>query len=201
MATMAVVIGELERKAKGNKALAESLGLLRSQLGRCKQILGTLASHSGQAPAESGRRIAVDDYLRKVVEEWRALRPDVTAAVSLAGTEEAPQIVADRTLTQAIINILNNAADASPESIEVRGKWDEHWLVVEVRDRGPGIAPGLAPSLGGAFVTSKSEGMGLGFYLARHAFARLGGEVSLRNRENGAGAIAQMRLPLSGLLA
>jgi two-component system sensor histidine kinase RegB len=41
------------------------------------------------------------------------------------GTQPAPEIVVEQTLRQAIMNLLNNAADASPNRVDVEEHWDE----------------------------------------------------------------------------
>jgi two-component system sensor histidine kinase RegB len=49
--------------------------------------------------------------------------------------------------------------------------------------------------LGRQPVTTKDEGMGVGLYLARATVARLGGDLSIRNREHG-GTMTRITLPL-----
>lgn len=55
-----------------------------------------------------------------------------TAKQLVPGTQPAPEIVVEQTLRQAIINRLNNAADASPDRVEVEGHWDERELCIRV---------------------------------------------------------------------
>jgi two-component system sensor histidine kinase RegB len=201
LATMAVVTKELQHDLRDEKALREGLTLLRSQVDRCKEILGRMAAQAGELRAEGGTRTTVDRYLDAVIGEWRALRPEVQATVKVEGPQPAPAILADRTITQALINVLNNAADASPANVEVAGRWDAAELRLEVRDRGSGVPPGLSGEIGKAFVTTKAEGMGLGLYIARTTLGRLGGHVDLRNRNDGRGAVATIDLPLAALSA
>ncbi|MCG3200590.1 MAG: Sensor histidine kinase RegB [Gammaproteobacteria bacterium] len=201
LATMAVLARELQHDLNDEKALREGLTLLRTQVDRCKEILGRMAAQAGERRAEGGARTTIDRYLEAVVREWRVLRPEVQAMVKLDGPQPAPAILADRTVTQALINVLNNAADASPANVEVAGHWDAGKLKIEVRDRGAGVPPGLAGEIGKAFVTTKAEGMGLGLYIARTTLGRLGGHVELRNRGDGRGAVASIDLPLAGLSA
>jgi len=201
LGTMAVVTKELQHDLRDEQALREGLALLRTQVDRCKEILGRMAAQAGELRAEGGARTSVDRYLDAVIGEWRALRPEVQAMVKLDGPRPAPAIIADRTVTQALINVLNNAADASPANVEVAGHWDAEELKLEIRDRGAGVPPGLSGEIGKAFVTTKAEGMGLGLYIARTTLGRLGGNVELHNRSDGRGAVATIDLPLARLSA
>ena len=44
-------------------------------------------------------------------------------------------------MQQAIVNLLDNAADTDSGPVEINVDWDEHWATLRIRDRGPGIAP------------------------------------------------------------
>jgi len=113
--------------------------------------------NAGEARADAGRPMALDAYLAEVIEEWRAVRPEARLSASWQGSEPAPLIVADRSLTQAIHNVLNNAADASPDAVEVEAAWGPSRLAVEVRDSGEGIAPDVRERLGEPLASGKGE--------------------------------------------
>ncbi len=204
LATMAVLAGELRDELGADASVARRLDLLRSQIDRCKETLARMATHAGEAPAGGGRALPLPQYLDEVLDEWRRLRPQARVSIQLDGAG-SPLVVADRTLTQAIVNVLNNAADASGADdalVEVRARWDAGALDLAVRDHGPGLSPALAGQIGNAFVSTKEpgRGMGLGLYLARLTLARLGGEIELQNAP-GDGALARIRLPLARLAA
>lgn len=200
LGTMAILVRELEHQHTDDSRLTEDLQLLRSQIDRCKAILARMATQSGQAKADSGRRVAVDRYLEDLIAEWRTLRPGLKVEVYLEGPRPGPAIIADQTLSQAIQNILNNAADASSEHVEVHGHWDAVRLELDIRDEGPGLPEDVRDEIGNAFVSTKAAGTGLGVFLARTALARLGGSVTLSDRP-GAGARAEIILPLTQLMA
>lgn len=195
LATMAVLAKDFE---PGRGIDADRLGILRDQIARCKEILSSLSAAAGQVRAEAGASRPLDAWLTEIVARWRSTRPGVVAGLQLDGAGPAPRIVSEQTLAQAITNILNNAADASPLQVEIAGRWSADELVLDIADRGPGLAPELAGHAGQSIFTTKSEGLGLGLFLAYTTLSRLGGDVRLMNRDGG-GVICRLTLPLAAL--
>lgn len=203
LGTMAIVTKELEREyGDGSPALATRLRTLREQVDRCKDALSVLSASAGQVRVESGRRELIDRYLEQVVAEWRKLRPAVSVRWQWRGVGMTPAIVAERTLSQAIMNVLNNAADASPHSVEINSSWDDEQWRIEVCDRGEGLSRAASEQAGkGVFTTKKQgQGLGLGLFLAHSTIGRFGGSVQLVNRDGG-GACTRIVLPLNKLSA
>ena len=104
-------------------------------------------------------------------------------------------ILAERTLTQALIYILNNAADASPEHVTLEASWTNTVLAITITDRGPGLSDEIHSQLGKTPVTTKPEGLGVGLYLAHATITRLGGSLTISNRKGG-GTLLDISLPL-----
>jgi two-component system sensor histidine kinase RegB len=176
----------------------EALSILRNQIARCKEILSSLSAAAGQVRAEAGASRPLDAWLEELMQRWQSLRPGVPLRTHFDGTRPAPRIVAEQTLAQAITNILNNAADASPAAVEVSGHWTEEELVLEIADRGSGLAPEIMHRAGEPFLSTKGEGLGLGLFLAYTTFNRFGGAVRLLARAGG-GTLCRLTLPLAAL--
>ncbi|OGT21389.1 MAG: hypothetical protein A2V90_00280 [Gammaproteobacteria bacterium RBG_16_57_12] len=199
LSTMAIVAKELEQELAATPGHAEKLAIIRTQIDRCKNTLANLAASAGQIRAESGQGLALDKYLVSIIEEWRRLRPVAPPLTHWQGSTPAPMIVAERTLTQAIINILNNAADASDQPVEIAGTWQPRLLNLEISDRGKGVAPMISGKLGASIVSTKAHGLGLGLFLSYATLERFGGSVALHQREGG-GTCTRLTLPLDKLL-
>lgn len=202
LATMAVVTRELQRDYAADPALVEDLKLLREQVDHCKRILSGLLASAGQTRLddmgdEAG--VALDAYFDALLEKWRLMRPGVEVVTDWRGLRPAPAIVPEPTLSQALLNLINNAADASPERVEIEAGWDEREIRLDIRDRGPGLSPEAALRVGQPFFTTKGHGFGIGLFLANATIERLGGKVALLNRAGG-GAVTEVRLPLAKLL-
>lgn len=201
LSTMAVLAKEMAREVAAAPGMGENLRILHDQIDRCKAILSNLSASAGQTRAEGGRRLSLENYLKEVLDVWQSTRLGVTARRHVEGPHPAPVIVAEHTLSQAIVNILNNAADASPESVDIAARWSERELILEVCDRGEGLTPTVAANIGQPFFTTKEtgKGLGLGLFLAHATLHRFGGTVQLYNRDGG-GVCTRLTLPLSSLL-
>jgi two-component system sensor histidine kinase RegB len=195
---MAVLTREMEQEYGQQPDLVEKIEILRSQVDRCKTTLGQISASAGQMKAESGRSEYMKHYLQQCIAHWKEMHPNTAISVSLNGSDPAPTIVVDETLNQAIINVLNNASDASPDRIELNASWSNDELLFEVRDFGEGLDQTAMEELGKPFFTTKKDGHGLGFYLAQTVVRRLGGEVKATNHKEG-GACVHIRLPLNKL--
>ena len=119
--------------------------------------------------------------------------------VSLHGTA-AVRVAGEATLEQALLNLFNNAADAGDGRIEIEAEWSTERLRVDIRDRGPGFDEKVLLAAGRAFVTTRTEGTGIGLFLAHAAVERLGGRIALASREGG-GAVTRIELPLEKIRA
>ncbi len=181
LSTMSVVIGEMRRDTAAQPELQGSLTILDDQVKNCKRIIDTLIRHAQEAPNEQ----AVEGFLLGVLDEWQLLRPTVRYRYEVSGQQPSPQLRIDPALRSALLNLLNNAADASPEEMDILLRWDEANVVLEIRDHGPGLTPEAAARAGSAFFTTKQEGRGLGLFLANATLERMGGSVRLMNREGG----------------
>lgn len=201
LATMAVLAKEMEREFSILPLLTQRLQLLREQINRCKEILSQMAIQAGQAKAEGGHLVTLDCYLEEVIAEWRGLRPEAAVKTQWDGPRPAPHIIADRALTQAILNVLNNAADASAKAVEMNAHWEGNQLLIEIHDDGPGLPASFRGHIGQPFFTTKppGKGLGLGLYLTQKTLERLGGQLEFSEARK-SGTCARIILPLTLLL-
>jgi signal transduction histidine kinase len=111
--------------------------------------------------------------------------------------EVDPQLV-----TQALVNLIVNAAEATPAGggIEVEAARattlgrDE--IAVRVRDRGAGIPADRERELFKPFFTTKPEGHGLGLAVSQNILLEHGGRIVAANRPDPPGAVFELQIPV-----
>lgn len=201
LSTIAVVVKELQVRWRKNPELLSELSVISDQIESCKDSLSNLLASAGHTRMEGGGKVALDEFLKAVVEKCRLMRPKAVVTCRWQGTQPAPEIVVEQNLRQAIMNFLNNAADASPEQVDVEGQWNEQELCLRICDQGDGIPPEAADKIGKDFFTTKppGKGHGVGLVLSIAIISRFGGSVKLFNQP-GRGACTEVRLPLAPFL-
>jgi two-component system, sensor histidine kinase RegB len=188
LATMAVVAGELEREDNLPDGLRDDVALLRRQVVACKAIISGLAERAGAGRLDSAAAVRADHWLRDVFARWREIRPRIDAELRLPGVSPELTFIADATLEQGLLNLLNNAANAG-SAVRVVAECIAGGMTIEIRDNGPGFAPHILAQAGRAPFPVHAGGSGIGLFLAHAAIARLGGQLTLRNDGGGVAAV------------
>lgn len=200
LSTMAVMLKELSNDHQANTELAADLALLRQQVDTCKVTLQSLVSNADRSRLLNPECKPLKSFLKQVLEHWEVLRPDVRYCIDWPNSNlNEPRIADDITLQQALINLLNNAADASREPVTIIIQWNTQEAQIDIHDQGPGIPMEIAERLGQTFVSTKSKGLGLGLFLTHATINRLGGTVHLYNHKHG-GTLTEVRVPVKAVL-
>lgn len=97
-------------------------------------------------------------------------------------------------LQQVLINLIKNALEASSSEALVELVFSQgDGYEIRIVDCGHGIAN--SENLFVPFYTTKAQGQGIGLSLSRHIVEQMGGQLSLRNNNQGDGAHALVYLP------
>lgn len=185
-------------KGEDLSELPQFFQVLHDQLGRLTGLMQDLLDY--------GRPAAIDPHVGP-------LGPSVALAVSAcerlarqrgvelraAVPESLPLLRLDRgRLGQALINLIENAVQHSPEGGAVSVEAALHpgeAVEVTVRDSGPGVAAEDLPRLFEPFFSRRAGGTGLGLSIVQRIIEEHGGSVSAVNLPAG-GACLSVRLPL-----
>lgn len=199
ISTMKVLLGEMARDAQ-EAALRADLRTLNDQIEVCRTIIQGLATSAGQGPGHEAHAMTLAEFLHQTIRRWQLLRPSVSVQSRFGAGVESTRVLADDTFATSLISLLNNAANASPDSIEFAVEREGNELTIEILDRGPGVDKELARAAGKAIFTNRADGsgLGIGLFLANATIERLGGNILLLNRPGG-GACTRLRLPLDRL--
>jgi signal transduction histidine kinase len=186
------VAGRIEQEIAHLDALVEELLTLHR--------LESTDEASVHAPAKA----SVD-----LVELLAAITDDAAFESSALGgtvvlTSDGPFIarVNGELVYRAFENVIRNAVRYSPGGtvVEVHAalKAADSTLVVEVRDRGPGVPPDRVEAIFEPFVrlerSATVRGTGLGLAIAKRAIVSQGGRIEASPREGG-GLVMRMEIP------
>ncbi|MGE3275927.1 MAG: sensor histidine kinase [Vicinamibacterales bacterium] len=164
------------------------------------RILALARAESGAGRSETDVDLA--GVLRHVTDDARYEAERQHKSVTLEA-ERLPPVPGDpELLASAIDNVVRNAVRYTREgtTVEVGARPDAGDVVVEVRDHGPGVAPGELERIFTPFHRSEparnraTGGVGLGLAIARRAIDLHHGTIAAANAGNG-GLVVTIRLP------
>jgi two-component system sensor kinase FixL len=103
-------------------------------------------------------------------------------------------------LKQALINLLENAAQHSPEDREITVTLEQEaskvWI--KVKDQGTGIKPEIMSEVFKPFFTTRPRGAGLGLSIVKSIVETHGGDIHIYNNNPPPGLTVELYLPRSG---
>ena len=200
LATLSVILNDWERmpELRGTPEIGQEIDEMQTALARCKDIVSRVLLAAGEARGEDFERTTLGAFLDDVVAEWRETRaPARLDYVSDIGADTA--IASDTAIRQILLNVLDNALEASPGWVGVEAFRRGDQLAVTVRDRGPGFAPEILANFGKPYQSTKGRsGSGLGLFLVVNVLRKLGGTVVARNGHEG-GASVELCFPIGAL--
>ncbi|SEP17711.1 His Kinase A (phospho-acceptor) domain-containing protein [Rhodospirillales bacterium URHD0017] len=180
----------------------EALAHAARQVERASQILRRLRTFIKKGDPE----LEAED-VAKLIEEGSAIAlvgaRERGVTVRLQAAARLPAVPVDKIqIQQVIVNLMRNAIEAMEHSprreltVTAEQTADARQIIVRIVDTGPGLAPTVAERLFQPFVTTKSQGMGVGLSICHSIVAGHGGElVALPNPEGG--TIFSFTLPLA----
>jgi two-component system sensor histidine kinase RegB len=176
LSSMAVIVDDLKDSAPEE---TDMLTLLEHQINVCKEALQTLVSNSHQQQVATAQT-----FLEQTIEHWLLLHPQKNILVHWPTQPTNHILHYHPNLQQALINLLNNAAEASKTDAELSLSWNEKSLTWKLQDFGKGIDPTIHSLLGKQPVDSE-KGLGIGLYLSRASIEQQGGNLSWQSTNNG----------------
>jgi two-component system, LuxR family, sensor kinase FixL len=162
--------------------IREAMDKAAEQSLRAGQIIRRLRDFV--ARGETERRI---ESLKKLLEEASALAlvgaKDRGVRVTYTLDPQLDLVLADKVqIQQVVLNLVRNAVEAMEESshrdlIIGTERGSDGMAVIKVADTGTGIAPEVADQLFQPFITTKSQGLGVGLSISRTIVESHGGRI------------------------
>jgi two-component system sensor histidine kinase HydH len=174
---------------------AERLAVLRREVDRMQAALDEFLNFSRPLVPLALGHVDVGALCREVAALHEGLARERGVAVEVRA-EEVPARCDPRKVKQVVINLVQNALDASPPgaAVEIEADAGGGGARVRVLDRGRGVDASLGAAVFDPGVTTKPRGSGLGLTIARALARQHGGDLVLAPR-GGGGTVAELTLP------
>ena len=199
LGTIAVIAKELELEAT-KLAIADSMAqdarLIRQEVDRCRRILDRMRVDIVEDLHLRTTTVSTDQLL----EQLRAhLPPNEAFRLRVNHPPDLNSITGPiRAIQQAIVVLVRNAFDATPETepVTLGIEREGSRTIFTVEDKGHGMPDDILRRAGQPFFTTKppGKGMGLGLFLVRLVAERYGGEFALQSTP-GAGTRSRLVIP------
>ncbi len=189
---------QLVARTPDSERTQERLTVVASEISRMETILSEYLSFS--RPLEDLRPEALDlkSLAQDVIDVLAGRAEQAGVRLELHGGN-TPAHGDPRRLKEALINLVGNAIEATPDggSVELRLRGAGSVggpVTLEVKDTGRGIAPEDLERLGTSFFTTRPNGTGLGVVLATGVIVQHGGQLRYASKL-GEGTVATITLP------
>ncbi len=195
LATIALVVKEMERALDDDEQYGDDIRLLRSQSERCREILKQLTSLSSEGEAHIAHM-----PVTSLVEEVVAPHRDFGVRVEMGpGSAAGPEPVMDRNpgVLYGLGNLVENAVDFAKLQVDIAWNYNDADVWIDVVDDGPGFMADMLDRIGEPYASSRparemssgAGGLGLGLFIAKTLLERSGATVSFANsKKRGQGA-------------
>jgi signal transduction histidine kinase len=168
---------------------------------RTNEVLEGIRALFGKSH-QKREQVDVNELILGVLQSSRKDLQDHGVETRLELASELPLVDGHRRqLEEVIFNLVHNAIEAMDATtdrdrlLQARTELSDHnAITVAVRDSGPGIDPQRLDSIFGAFVMTKSHGMGLGLAICRMIIERHGGRLTASS-DGKNGSLFQVVLP------
>ncbi|MFL5305443.1 MAG: ATP-binding protein [Polyangia bacterium] len=204
IAGMKAAVQLLERQGNavpGGDAVVDTARALDRELSRVEGLMRRLMSYA-RPLAPRYELVTVASLIDSAVDAAGPVLARHDARIQRQEAADLPPLEVDPQLvTQALVNLIANAAEAAPGStVEIEtARTTAHGraeVAIRVSDRGAGLAPGQLRDLFMPFFTTKPDGHGLGLAVSQNIVLEHGGRISGAPRSDGTGAVFEILIPV-----
>jgi two-component system sensor histidine kinase HydH len=202
LSTMKTSAEMLTRSVAAENAVArEMAGFIGAEVDRTNSLITRFLDFARpqHLRLETGDLAALLD---RAIERFERERRSASAGITVYKNYSPgipPLAFDDELMERVIVNLLSNAAEASPPggAITVKTRRADATVEIAVIDRGSGIAPKDLESIFNPFYTTKSEGVGLGLAIVSKIVDEHGGQIAVESAP-AEGSVFRVYLPLGG---
>lgn len=171
------------------------VSIIDRELARIGRLVGDMLEY---ARPRRATLVPIDiiRLLDEVVQSFKLGSDASELQVNWKGGEPISLNVDGAQIKQVLWNLLRNAAQASEAggAIDIAVRQNKGSVLIEIADRGKGVAEGDADKIFDPFFSKRERGLGLGLALCKRIVEEHKGEISARPRQGG-GTVFEVVLP------
>ncbi|WP_157729702.1 ATP-binding protein [Bacterioplanes sanyensis] len=189
--TMHMLLSEIGDDSDGKdvRLYNDDWQLLSAQVASCRDSLQRLAN-AGRQAYEEGTHNA-HHWLHTLLQRWRLSHPNALWHDRGIGAEAL--IPASPLLDQALLNLLDNAAEAGQQAVTLTASIEGGYWQLDITQPDPNASRHIQQQ--GLFSSQKQQGLGLGLYLSNASVEQFGGSIELFASDDGS-TTSRLRLPV-----
>ena len=175
LATINILVREMLNDSEIN-TYHPSLSMIESQIYRCKDSLAKITASTGTTQAIKGSIESLPLFIKQI--ESQIMVPKGLDFKLNQVLKNQDFLLTDKTLVQAVVNILNNAFESGAKAVSLSFFSTKQNIKIVIDDNGAG----LQSPLGHTVESEKDFGMGLGLFLAHATIQRFAGSIDVESQ-------------------
>ncbi len=178
--TIFLILNDLlkDKKLKEDKNIIKDIILLKSQAERCKLILKKLSQNPLKLKDKFLEKVKITDLIKINFDKFNRNK-NLNITNNIENNE--PEIIFKDEIMYALGNLIQNAIFYCNTTVDVKIQYLKNHVSIKIIDDGPGFSKEIIDKLGEPYISKKSEGMGLGIFIAKNLIENMGGKISFYN--------------------
>lgn len=190
---LSLVARNAERHAENPEFRADMIATLQNSVGKMNTLIARLTRYA-RAGSSHPEIVDPETLIRTLIADKKSEQN-----ISFLGGEHMSILADPQQLEQIITHLVQNAQDASSAGQPIYIKLSRHGMNgrIDIVDNGCGMSPEfIRTKLFKPFISSKTDGFGIGAFEARSLVEGMGGRIHVESRE-GEGSRFSIYLPLA----
>ncbi|OAA31901.1 hypothetical protein AT15_03495 [Kosmotoga arenicorallina S304] len=173
--------------------------IILEEMKRLEKIVSEVLEYSRSSPESKFKTIFAYSLCKEVVDEYRTYALEKGIDLTLEGDKKASFFGNKNRIKQVIINLVQNAIEASKKSEAVRIviRKEDNNILIEVINKGKVIPSAILKRVFEPFFTTKSYGTGLGLFICKSIVEEHKGHIEAESNFD-KGTIFRVILPSGG---
>ncbi|MBM3589751.1 MAG: HAMP domain-containing histidine kinase [Alphaproteobacteria bacterium] len=176
------------------KKFDDDFKLIEKQIFRCKNIISDILNYSGAQRLENSESLNLRQSSIQLIENWHSHSLVKNLHINYFGDSKI-NFSFDKTLANAIYNILDNSFESYINEIIITIYNDQKNIIFSIIDDGKGFEKRILKKLGQKNISTKNSN-GLGIYLTINTLEKIGGNFIALNLKD-KGSMAKIIIPIN----